>query len=302
MERAGGAAPVTPHRDDGQGQYLGHLLHAALSAPGARSSPIAGRVIAVLMGALAAQGDEQVVATYLSPDLADGATFTVRSYGSGGFAPMAAGAMGAAEALALAGSKGKSAQGVEVVGHSPDGLERCALTRSAGGELTFVFPDAVNLQGDPARCAAALQRWADIGLPEAVAAAADAPAVAVGESLRDALADLTVRVDLGEVTQVVKAGMDGVGDDLVARLTSSLVPATAKDIARALAPLMPTAAEVAAHINDRAIEHVGDKVGGQADTDGSVGRNDPLRSRPRRRKRQSTSAGGSPWANGPTEG
>jgi len=361
-ERDDRVALTTGEVEPGRSAYLGHLLCSALTAPGAAASPIAGRVIAVLMTALAAQGDEDVVAPYLSPDLSDRATFTVRSYRFDRAEPLTVSHhRGAAEALAavslIAASVAGTDQHVEVWSHGGDEVARRALSRSASAELTFLFPEAAHFAGDPGRCADALRRWTEAADQQEGASDASVGVLAPGDELaaarhaapdvpgflREALADLTVRVDLAEVVEVVNAGLGGATQ----RLASSLRPASPDDIVHALAPLVPTAAEVADLVTERVTHTIGNdlrRLGcelseqidraaagafgpGSRDADAAVdndvertvsrliprsaaaaghdlgdGRNDALRSRSRRRKRQSNSSAGGPWATGPSEG
>jgi hypothetical protein len=149
------AGPDNP----GIGDYL---IRSALTAPGVTTDPTAGRLLARLFAALAAEAGEEIIAPYLAPAPDHDATFEVRVFRAGNLTPTTATAdMDAAAALRLASRLAREDNGgLEVLSRqvSPP-TERCVFVRDATGELEYRFAATETLIGDPDSCAAALRAW-----------------------------------------------------------------------------------------------------------------------------------------------
>jgi hypothetical protein len=141
--------------------FLEYLLRCALTAPGAATSPTAGRILARLLVVGAVEGGDELITPYLVPMPEVDATFEVRSYRPGDLVPTEVReGLRAAAALkiALRGAR-DSDEGIEVVSRAESGLERCVLVRDSTGDFEFRFASPETLIGDPAECAAARRSW-----------------------------------------------------------------------------------------------------------------------------------------------
>ncbi|MDQ1427831.1 MAG: hypothetical protein QOK39_1307 [Acidimicrobiaceae bacterium] len=162
--------------------FLEYLLRCALTAPGAATSPTAGRILARLLVVGAIEGGDELITPYLVPAPGEAAAFEVRTYHPGDLVPMEVrDGLRAAAALkiALRGAR-DSDNGIEVVSRGESGLERCVLVRDSTGDFEFRFASAETLIGDWATCAAALAAWSDLfaGWRDGAEATAPAPVAA----------------------------------------------------------------------------------------------------------------------------
>lgn len=141
--------------------FLEYLLRCALTAPGAASSPTAGRILARLLVVGAIEGGDELITPYLVPLPGEDAAFEVRTYHPGDLVPMEVrDGLRAAAALkiALRGAR-DSDNGIEVVSRGQSGLERCVLVRDSTGDFEFRFASPETMIGDPADCSAACAAW-----------------------------------------------------------------------------------------------------------------------------------------------
>ena len=136
-------------------------MRAALTAPGALTSPAAGRVLAKLLVVVAIEGGNDLIMPYLVPAPGSEAGFEVRAYRAGVLVPTdvrpvadAVAALRIAIRLAREGDVG-----VEVLSRTEGGLERCVFVRDSTGEFEFRYATNENLNGDPDACRAAQQQW-----------------------------------------------------------------------------------------------------------------------------------------------
>jgi hypothetical protein len=220
--------------------FAERILWAAVRAPEARS-PLAARTIAGILGLLAAEGADDVVATLLAPVPGGRATFEVVTgtpshdpAGTNGQdvlmdAPLTH--LDVGRALHEASRLTNAGPGrVTVIAVGPDGLRRMVLERDPAEPFRFVYPDASAFRGLDSAVADAVERWqqrlevppaavaagrnslaldlvegAAIAEPAPVLAAAAAPldSQALAEVVRDALADVMVEVDMVAVEQMV---------------------------------------------------------------------------------------------------
>ena len=144
--------------------FLEYLLRCALTAPGAETSPTAGRILARLLVVGAIEGGDELITPYLVPAPGEAAAFEVRTYHPGDLVPMEVrDGLRAAAALkiALRGAR-DSDNGIEVVSRGESGLERCVLVRDSTGDFEFRFATPETLIGEWATCAAALAAWSDL--------------------------------------------------------------------------------------------------------------------------------------------
>ena len=141
--------------------FLEYLLRCALTAPGAETSPTAGRILARLLVVGAIEGGDELITPYLVPMPDGDATFEVRSYRPGDLVPTEVrDGLRAAAALKIAlRSARDSDEGIEVVSRTESGLERCVLVRDSTGDFEFRFASPETLIGAPAECAAARRSW-----------------------------------------------------------------------------------------------------------------------------------------------
>ncbi|MDQ6615530.1 MAG: hypothetical protein M3083_12495, partial [Actinomycetota bacterium] len=142
--------------------FLEFLLRCALTAPGASSSPTAGRILARLLVVGAIEGGDELVTPYLVPVPGEDASFEVRAYRPGNLDPTEVRAgLGAAAALRIALRAARDGDdGLEVVSQTRAGLERCVLVRDSTGDFEFRFASGETLNGEPEDCAAARRAWA----------------------------------------------------------------------------------------------------------------------------------------------
>ncbi|HEX3425201.1 MAG TPA: hypothetical protein VHT30_03660 [Acidimicrobiales bacterium] len=145
----------------GTDEFLQYLLRCALTAPGAATSPTAGRILARLLVVGAVEGGDDLITPYLVPAPGGDATFEVRNYQPGNLTPTdIRDGMGAAAALKVALRNAReSDDGIEVVSRSESGLERCVLVRDSTGDFEFRFASHETMVGDSNEIAAARQAW-----------------------------------------------------------------------------------------------------------------------------------------------
>ncbi len=141
--------------------FLDYLLRAALTAPGAASSPVAGRILARLLVVGAIEGGDELITGYLVPHPDAEATFDVRTYQPGDLMPTEVRQdLRPAAALKLAlRSARDSDDGIEVVSRTETGLERCVLVRDSTGDFEFRFAGSETLIGDAEECRIARIAW-----------------------------------------------------------------------------------------------------------------------------------------------
>lgn len=141
--------------------FLQYLLRCALTAPGAATSPTAGRILARLLVVGAVEGGDELITPYLVPVPGTDATFEVRNYQPGDLVPTdVREGLRAAAALkiALRGAR-DSDDGIEVVSRTAFGLERCVLVRDSTGDFEFRFAGPETLIGEPDECLSARSAW-----------------------------------------------------------------------------------------------------------------------------------------------
>ncbi|MGH9123192.1 MAG: hypothetical protein ACRDZ8_00470 [Acidimicrobiales bacterium] len=150
-----------PNLTDQTDYFLEYLLRCALTAPGAQTSPTAGRILARLLVVGAVEYGDTLVTPYLVPVPGDDATFEVRAYQPGDLVPTdVREGLPAAAALKIAlRSARESDDGIEVVSRNSDGVERCVLVRDSTGDFEFRFAGPETLVGDTSECAAAKAQW-----------------------------------------------------------------------------------------------------------------------------------------------
>ncbi|MDP9073677.1 MAG: hypothetical protein M3N98_05770 [Actinomycetota bacterium] len=147
---------------DERHRFLDYLMRSALTAPGARVSPAAGRVLAKLLVVVAIEGGNDLIMPYLVPVPGARASFEVRAYRAGTVDPTdvrpssdAVAALRIAIRLAREGGD----VGVEVLSRAPSGLERCVFVRDSTGEFEFRHATVENLFGDAQARMEAEQQW-----------------------------------------------------------------------------------------------------------------------------------------------
>ena len=151
---------ATPSGDnDG---FVDLVLRSALTAPGASTDPVAGRVLARLLAVIAVERGDDILAPYLAATPGQPSTFEVRVFRAGDLTPATvtaeAGPVAALKTAFRLAREGDA--GVEVLScQTSASVERCVLVRDSTGELEFRFPRAETLVGDPYACAAALRAW-----------------------------------------------------------------------------------------------------------------------------------------------
>jgi hypothetical protein len=227
-------------------RYLDTLLLAALSQPGAATSPAAGRAIAGLLTLAAADGNGGIMAPYLAAIPSRPTVFEVHRYGPGDTVPtVVASNLDAIEAVreALHPVPPDSA-GIEVIGRDTGGVERCVLVKATKGELEFLFPERDAFDGPEAACSDAHRQWTQALSAWATRSAPESRAVNVGQEVIDAvrssLAEMTVEVDLQEVEEIIRRSV-----------ATGPPVATPRDVAKVLSRLVPTSAEIAEQVTEK---------------------------------------------------
>ncbi|MCU4187441.1 hypothetical protein K6U06_23995 [Acidiferrimicrobium sp. IK] len=203
--------PATP-----SAAFAAHVLRAALGAPGA-DSPAAAATVLTLLVVLLSEGETAQAERILGVEPGEEASFEVRSYRDGDGGPLRLGSEGAEDAMRKALEQvAAGAELVEVVATAPSGLARRVVESRHGGQLRYLFPAATDFEGDAAAVAAAVSRWeaeasASADIPVAAAASpgwAQDTALTldmVASTVRHALEEVTVEVDLGPIEAVVAA-------------------------------------------------------------------------------------------------
>jgi hypothetical protein len=142
--------------------FVDLVLRSALTAPGAATDPVAGRVLARLLAVIAVERGDDILAPYLAATPGQPSTFEVRVFRAGDLIPatvtVETGPVAALKTAFRLAREGTA--GVEVLScQTSEAVERCVLVRDATGELEFRFPRAETLVGDPYACATALRVW-----------------------------------------------------------------------------------------------------------------------------------------------
>ena len=279
---------MTEQRPAGGGAaFATHVLRAALAAPGS-DTPMAGATVLGLLAVLVSEGAVAEAAEVLGVAPGEPATFEVRTYAYGGAASeqhLTGLDAGAALRAVLEQSE---ADLVEAVAVAPSGLTRRVVERRRGSQPRYLWPSTGTYEGDAAAVATVLDRWrTSLAAPDgarssagqalaAVPSQAVAPtgpshpatfsngAGAAGgfdpapevvdllrRSVRQALEEVTVEVDLGAMESVVAAAVG----QLAFEPAGGCVPGTAPDVGRAAveAPASPppSAAQVAEEVVTR---------------------------------------------------
>ncbi|HET9691732.1 MAG TPA: hypothetical protein VFP61_11305 [Acidimicrobiales bacterium] len=145
--------------------YLEHLVIAGIAGSSPAAADVAGRVVAVLLEALASAGGGERALGFLAPDPGIGCRLQVRTGETS--RPIAADEvfdeLGAADGA-----------GTVVDAVAEGGLRRRALEVADDGAVVYLFPEADQLQGPGAEAAAArwswtLGGWARLAPPPAAA-------------------------------------------------------------------------------------------------------------------------------------
>jgi hypothetical protein len=257
-------------------RYLDALLLDALTAPGATSSPSAGRIIGQLLGVAAAAGDGDAIAPYLTAMPGRPSSFEVHRYRPGETQPTVVAAnLNAADAVRLAMLPlPEDAAGVEVIGRDVSGLLRCAVVKPSRGHLEYLFPDADSFDGNPSDVTQAHRQWVKTlaswsvraqppsGAKDAHQAPPAQPAHRNGTAGAD---DSTALVPVvppalpgvgggHDVLEVVRSALAQMTvevdlqevEDLIRRTVAEGPPMAApRDVARVLAKVVPSAKDIA---------------------------------------------------------
>lgn len=221
--------PVDP-LDAVRPELLERLLDAALTAPGNTEDSPAAEVVARLLVALAQSSEEDRVARYFGVEDGTPSTFRLRSWTDGG-SPVEEGGLSPRAAVLAADERTTDPDvAVELLyeeARSPG--EQLVMSAKAGEPLAVRFS---SIAAAPA--------------PEVPNAAAP-PGTTVGEEVarlvREALAELTVQVDVEEMAAVT--------EQMTRQIAHSLRVPNAHDVADVIAPLIPSPEDMAAVVSER---------------------------------------------------
>jgi hypothetical protein len=133
--------------------YLEHLVVAGISDRTARSTDVAGRVVAVLLEALTSAGGADRATGYMAAD--PGGACRLELTGPGGTSTPVS-----LDDLFDRLAEGGAGAGTAVVALSDGGLRRRVLEVSDDGATVFVFPEAECLEGPSPAVDDARRRWA----------------------------------------------------------------------------------------------------------------------------------------------
>ncbi|MHB1534546.1 MAG: hypothetical protein ACYC1D_08045 [Acidimicrobiales bacterium] len=226
--------------------FARRLLATAASAAAAADDPRTARVIAFMLGSLAAEGYVGAVRSFLAPDPHDLPTFEVRTFQRGDISP--AHERSGLDVCTALREASRLAEGdadlVEIVALGAGDLRRRVLERRQRESFHYLFPELGTYEGDEGRRNRAVAHWeAVINAPAAPSPEAhpseDCPTGAfppveaplssdprtvldvatsappkspvaqesVSQAVREALGDVTVEVDLGALEEVVSSAL-----------------------------------------------------------------------------------------------
>lgn len=234
--------------------YLEQLLRAAIRAPAAAADPAGGRVVASLMVALVAKGEDERIEPYLSCSPGRRSVYEVTCY-DGRPASLVTGlAAGQAIRAAARFAAARTDCTVTVVACDDTGHERCVLV-GRGPAATYQFPDAGAVDGPapgPAEGGASAWRpdprdaqW--VALIERIESLPTTDDVVT--SLRDLLRGMTIEIDATAIEDAIHAAMDELPH--VATAFSYSSPARALTEAPVVDESAPTEVAEVAVVGDR---------------------------------------------------
>ena len=249
---------------------LDRLVATARSGNAAGEDPVAGRFIATCLLRLAtmagADDDEGAsAAAALARHLVGEPTADVRcelhliQTGGAGDRENLSDLTPAAALLRAEEAAGTADLGVEVLAALADGHAVLALLAKPGGALEYAFP-AIGRTADPSddtivftpppavQTPGSRGSRASTGVAGMRAQLTDLDNEELVQALRSAMSEVAVQVDFGEVASVAERVVD--------RLSESMRVPSAHDVADVIAPLIPTAGDVAEIVSERVTEHL----------------------------------------------